>query len=184
MGGGPGPAAGRGKNRSGGHAAGDGAGVHPAGPSPAAGGERGSPRLLFGLSPGNWSFSARAPQGARSSPVVAVVAGGLETELKNPLELQFPSALQVSVTPPKAPGGGLWRVEVWDQDAVRATFQMVARSVADGGGVCRIDGLLPGSYWVQVRDDQEKRISRIGWRSAARGPPSRCGLRTRAWWGG
>lgn len=109
-----------------------------------------------GLAPGSWSFSARASQGARSLPVVAVVAEGLETELKNPLELQLPSVLQVSVTPPQAPGGGLWRVEVWDQDAVRATFQMVARSVADGGGVCRIDGLLPGSYWVQVRDDQGK----------------------------
>jgi hypothetical protein len=104
------------------------------------------------LRPGSYRIVAHASDGARSHPVAVSVSDGHETELLDPLELLLPGKVEVAITPPADLKGDCWRLELWDVDPVRSTFEIVARQIADEHGWVAIPGLLAGEYELKVED--------------------------------
>jgi hypothetical protein len=117
--------------------------------------EKGSFFHLDGIAPGAYQLVAR--QGRLVSPALVLNVGeGMEINLSKPLVIDEPHTLTVRVSPPLAPSGLRWHINVV-RDAGRAGLDYI-----DGGNASKEEGLWqsvglhPGQYLVELLDGHDR----------------------------
>jgi hypothetical protein len=101
--------------------------------------------------PGDYRLFARNAQG-ESAHTSVMVGPGEETPLRQPLRLDKPYALDVSIEPPVHPERGAWELEL-----LRMTpFSNVVRHAADESGHAVIEGVGKGLHSLTIRANGDK----------------------------
>jgi hypothetical protein len=100
-----------------------------------------------GVTAGSYIVTAELPGHASATSMVDVVEGR-ESELAEPLLLQPPKTLEVSLMPPLDPDGKPWHVSFSKRTAER-TLQRVSESAASSAGLWNWRG-APGNYALEI----------------------------------
>lgn len=111
-----------------------------------------------GIRPGRYVVSAKQPGYADARLYPVEVMENAETEIRNPLVLTRPRALQVELNPPLDLQGKPWRVELLEKSEIGTNLmEPVAKSTADEAGLFEQRGLAPGSYVLLILDSRDNR---------------------------
>jgi hypothetical protein len=109
---------------------------------------------LTGIAAGSYRITARLVGFAPVSSPVATVRTGAETELREPIVLARPLALEVQLHPPLDPYGQAWRWQLF-ADPSKLSPHVLTRAgegMADLAGFFKKDDLAPGRFVLSVRD--------------------------------
>ena len=77
----------------------------------------------------------------------------LEARILDPLVLAKPLGVKVSVSPARAPSGGLWKLVLEKKSAVEGLKSEVHRGEADPNGIWAVTGLQAGKYSLFAQDE-------------------------------
>lgn len=104
------------------------------------------------VAPGGYTVVAHQPGYAPSTALRIELVEDRETALREPIVLRPPLRLAVHVTPPIAPQGERWRLELARQRPIGDQYDLAASGPADEEGVWEVEGLPPGSYRLELFD--------------------------------
>ena len=110
------------------------------------------PKGLFhidGVAPGDYTLRAAVGRRLMSQSVIVLVHPGVTSELKDPLVIDRPKTLRVTITPPLDPANKPWRVDVGRQIGINRD-EGVAASNASATGEWTSPPLIGGKYSVSV----------------------------------
>lgn len=108
---------------------------------------------IAGIDPGEYVLSARG-RTTRSVDTVVRILKDRNAELRSPLLLDVPKQISLGITPPLAPDGSRWRVDLLrlDVDANRLDTITTGRTAEDGSWSHEA---VAGEYLVQVGESDD-----------------------------
>ena len=102
-----------------------------------------------GLAPGGYVLSATTPDGLSSLKTEVTVLQNAFAELRDPLHLDAPQRMAISIAPPADPSGARWHITV-DRAAAAHEMDTVADTYATPSGEWSSSPLHAGTYIIRV----------------------------------
>src|SRR5262249_24332019 len=104
---------------------------------------------LRGLSPGDYLVHAEHKRGLMGSQTVKILAAAA-AELREPLILDEPKRLNVTVVPQLDPVGRLWRVRLASNNPRLRRSEVLSESQISAAGEWAHTRVLPGEYTITL----------------------------------
>lgn len=111
------------------------------------------------VSPGSYTVSAEQPGSAPARIFPVTVMKDAETEIRSPLELTPPLALEVRLTPPVGLSGRPWKLEVLQLSPIPGSVDAVFEGLATEEGRFVQEGLPPARYAVFVKSPEGDKLA-------------------------
>lgn len=129
---------------------------------------------LTGIAPGEYVVTARLEGFSPASAPPVTLSAAMETELREPLLLRRPTALEIRLHPETDPYGQPWHLDLASggTSSPPRRLESAGRGVADATGVWRKEGLADGKYLLFVNDFTGSRW-RADWIEVEPGMPPR-----------
>ena len=106
---------------------------------------------LAPLAPGRYVLETRAA-GYATSRVPVEVLSGRESTVRHPIELARSTKIHVRLTPPLAPDGARWAVEMWRQTNIGSGSEPAGKGNASEEGIFVADDQAVGPVRILVKD--------------------------------